>query len=307
MSAEVCRVCGGHEQDPVLSKIRDWEIGVEGEYDFVRCRTCAQVQLRPFPTLQMLEHAYPAHYPAFTEETQTSRLYEVLYALHQRVFSLRKVKQYVARGGRVLDVGCGNGRVLESFRRIGATELQGIDFSERVIPILERKGIRAFRGVFLDFRQDDDHYDVVVMNNYIEHVLDPRAELTKARQLLKPGGVLFGTLPNFDGIDRILFGKYWGGNHVPRHTFQYTPATLGGLLREAGYSRVEIVQDVNPCHIAVSIQNWLVRNDPDLKHNPRLRRGRLPMYNLMMLALLPVNLLFVAARRSGVMTFYAYK
>lgn len=302
-----CRICGAAENKPVVTRIRDWELGVPGEFDFVQCRTCSQVQLSPFPTLEMLQAAYPSHYPAFVEGASVSPLYEFLYKIHQRVFSFTKVKSRVAQGGRVLDVGCGNGRMLDSFRRLGATELQGIDFSEAVMPILKRKGIAAFRGVFLDFKKEADYYDLAIMNNYIEHVLDPPAELVKARQLLKPGGVLFGTLPNFDGVDRLIFGRYWGGNHVPRHTFQYTPASLGKLLREAGYSRYEIVQDVNPCHIAVSVQNWLMRKQADLRNNPRLRNGRLPAYNLMMLAFLPLNLLFVLARRSGVMTFYAYK
>jgi SAM-dependent methyltransferase len=302
-----CRVCGGSRYEVKVSEVRDWEYGVPGEFSFVECKDCEQVQLHPFPSVEDLIQAYPAHYPAFVPQQDSGAVYNFLYSLHQKAFSLKRLRSWIDASTRVLDVGCGNGRVLASYRDQGVARIQGIDFSPEVARILKGQDIPVFTGLFLDFDDTPDSWDIVIMNNYIEHVLDPVAELSKARRILRPGGVIYGTLPNFDGLDRAWFGKYWGGGHVPRHTFQYTPASLSKLLNKAEYAKVEIVQDVNPCHIAVSLQNWQQRNAPDLANNPRLKNGRTPLYSATMLATLPLNAVFKAAGRSGVMTFYAFK
>jgi hypothetical protein len=133
------------------------------------------------------------------------------------------------------------------------------------------------------------------------------AELVKSYELLKLGGVLFGILPNFNGLDRVLFKKFWGGNHVPRHTFQYTDKQLAKLLKSAGFKKIKIIHDINPGHIAISIQNWLQRGVKDLKNNPSIVHGRMKYFNFLLLLSLPFNIIFSLFKRSGTIGFYAMK
>ena len=81
------------------------------------------------------------------------------------------------------------------------------------------------------------------------------AELQKAKALLQPGGMLFGEAPNFGSVDRPIFGRYWGGNHGPRHTFQFEPDRLYRPLRDAGFKRVVITSELSTGIVAKSIQN----------------------------------------------------
>jgi SAM-dependent methyltransferase len=303
-----CRICGHSQSTLTQSGIRDWEYGASGEFAYAECVSCKQVQLHPFPSMEDIKHAYPSTYPAYVDDLKEGRgwLYSILYALHTR-WIIRGLKKMVPMKAKVLDVGCGNGDFLCFLREAGAKELYGVDFSSHAVAIARKKGVVAQEGLFLNYTPHVASFDMIVMNHYIEHVLDPLAELKNAYLLLNTGGILHGTLPNYDGLDRIWFGRFWGGNHVPRHTFQFSPNLLKKHLHSVGFNHVAIRQDANPGHIAISIQNWLQRNKQDLANNPSIRHGRMKGFGLLLLITLPLNIVFTALGRSGVMTFHAVK
>ena len=299
-----CRACGSKRAALALEGIRDWEYGVEGEWSYRRCGDCGILQLEPFPSVAELIRAYSVDYHGYRTSAEKGKLYKLLFELKDALFR-RKIARLVPRGAALLDVGCGSGEYLTRMRFLEPTRLDGIDFNERAVRLAREKGVDCFQGIFPDFPAAPSTYDVVFMNNYLEHTLDPAAEARKACEVLKPGGVLIGEVPNFRSVDRALFGRYWGGNHVPRHTFQFEPATLKHLLRAAGFPLVRTKQELSTNHLTLSIQNALQRNEPDLAKNPSIRYGRAWYYNPLLVALLPANAVNVALGRSGVMKFFA--
>lgn len=300
-----CRVCNGKSYIVETSRIRDWEFGIGDEYEYRRCLGCRQVQLHPFPSIQDLIEAYPDSYSSHVEKArERGALYDILFFLANYGLQ-RKLKRYIRTGAKVLDIGCGNGEFLLRVKDLGATILEGVDFSEKAVTLARQKGIAVFPGLFVDFPGEMASYDAVFMNNYIEHVLDPVAELKKAKNLIRPGGVLVGETPNFGSIDRKIFGRYWGGNHVPRHTFQYEPNRLNELLIESGFDNIVITSEMNTGTIAASFQNFLQRNVKSLSNNPRLKYGRIKQFDLLLLAGIPMNVIPALIGKSGVMKFIA--
>lgn len=300
-----CKVCGTPLSEATISGIRDWEFGAGSEYSYLKCSGCGVHQLHPFPSLDELKQAYPEHYTAFLgEKGDRGVLYRIMSWASDKMFN-RSFRKLIYPGCAVLDVGCGNGEFLLKLKKLGATRLVGIDFSEAAVALCNNRGIETFQGIFTNYQHQGQSFDAIFMINYIEHVLEPKEELQQAYKLLKPGAKLIGELPNFASIDRKLFGRFWGGNHVPRHTFQYDPQSLRDLLDEAGFRDIRIKQDLNPGHIVISIQNWLQRKQTDLADNPKLRFGRMRYFSLMLLLFLPLNVLFVFLGRSGVMRFSA--
>lgn len=303
----VCRICSGERYKTLTTGILDWEFGVEGVYEYRRCQNCGQVQIHPFPTIEQLKEAYPDNYSSHVASPDSrGALYGALYRLTNLVLQ-RRLRHYIRPGAVVLDVGCGNGEFLARIRALGAATLEGVDFSDKAAKLAENRGIKVFHGLFLDFPVAERRYDAIFMNNYIEHVLYPNKELDKAARLLKEGGVLFGEVPNFDSIDRRIFGRYWGSNHVPRHTFQYDQEQLGKLLTAAGFDSFSFHYELNTGTLAASFQNLFQRNVASLRNNPRLKYGRMRGFEYLLLAVIPLNLIPWLMSRPGVMTFIAHK
>lgn len=284
--------------------MRDWEYGIDGVYQYRRCKQCCVVQINPFLCLEELVKAYEIDYHGYAEATDKGLFYQGLFAVQDWLFS-RRLRSIIAPGAAVLDLGCGNGAFLDRVRGLGAERVEGIDFSEQAVSTAARRGISVFQGVFKAFERPPATYDVIFMNNYLEHTSDPLAELQKCLSLLKPNGLLVGEVPNFDSFDRRIFGRYWGGNHVPRHTFQFDPPALRTLLARAGFTTARTSCELNTAHLALSVQNLLQRNRSDLRRNPALKHGRAAYYGSLLLLLLPINCLFAAVGKAGVMKFYA--
>jgi SAM-dependent methyltransferase len=299
-----CRFCGGQDGRPTVAGIKDWEYDVAGEYAFIECRDCGGVQLHPFPELEDLIEAYNVDYHGYAELADMGRLFHALYAAKESFFQ-KQLQRLIPRGARVLDVGCGNGKFLSRVRDIGAGYVEGIDFNERAIALLEDKGICGYRGTFEQYVKEDGYFDLIAMNNYLEHTLDPDAEVRKARRLLKDGGYLIGEIPGFDSFERRIFGKYWGGNHVPRHTFQFHQSFLKSLLDRANFRRVRITHELNTGHWALSVQNLLHRHSTNGQKTRGLKHGRAWYYFPLLVAFIPVNVFCVLARRAGVIKFFA--
>lgn len=94
-------------------------------------------------------------------------------------------------GKKVLDVGCGTGRLIGDLLREGA-DVYGVDVSERMVEIAAKKYSRAHLQVAdaysLPF--DDESFDVVVAAFLIVHLKRPEDFFAEAYRILKEGGVL---------------------------------------------------------------------------------------------------------------------
>ncbi|MFT6365620.1 MAG: SAM-dependent methyltransferase [Halioglobus sp.] len=301
-----CNYCGARHFDVISQGIQDWEYGVAGSYDYYQCRSCEGVQLHPFPDLEGLKRAYDIEYHGYATGQKRGVLFSLLYSAKECLFR-RQMSRLVNSTSKVLDVGCGAGEFLLSVRSLGVNSLEGIDFSEDMISSLEANGITGFCGTFSAFEGQAGSYDLIAMNNYLEHTVEPRLELEKSLQLLRPGSSLVGEVPGFDSWERRLFGRYWGGNHVPRHTYQFNTDFLTRLLRDTGFVDIEISHQLNTSHWSLSVQNYLQRNAKDLRANPAISFGRSRYYAVLLLFFIPVNIVCVLMKKSGCIKFSARK
>ena len=304
MENYTCKYCKSNSPIKIYNGIKDWEYGVEGSYSYQECQNCGGVQIHPFPTVDDLVKAYEIDYHGYVDSDKKNILYDILYKLNQKKMN-KSLRRFVNPNSRVLDIGCGAGEFLLTLKNMGVQHLEGIDFSEKAIEMLVTKGIKGYQGIYEDFPADNSSYDLLIMNNYLEHTLDPTFELKKSSEILKAGGWLIGEVPGFDSYERKVFKRYWGGNHVPRHTFQFNQDFLKKKLVEAGFKNVQIVHELNTGHIALSIQNYLQRNVKDLRRNSKIKNGRSSLYYPLLLLSIPFNILPVLLRKAGVIKFYA--
>jgi SAM-dependent methyltransferase len=126
----------------------------------------------------------------------------------------------------VLDVGCGNGSLLQALRvHWPDAELLGCDPSRESIAQGHGNGFRLWTGTASNL-PGDIRADLVIAVNVIEHTIDPIAFLTALRAVLQPDGLLVIVCPDGGrpGLD-LLFVD---------HVFSFGREHLGALLSRAG-------------------------------------------------------------------------
>jgi 2-polyprenyl-3-methyl-5-hydroxy-6-metoxy-1,4-benzoquinol methylase len=153
---------------------------------------------------------------------------------------------------RILEVGCGDGDLLVSLRDAYPNlELVGLDFQFHPA-ILQRMAdhrIDVITGFAESAALPEAHFDVVIMNQLIEHLWEPDKVLAACWKAMKPGAVLTLETPNPDGYDRKQFRKsLWGNYYFPRHLNLFSQSGLERLLKRNGFrvtQRVNLLAPLN--------------------------------------------------------------
>jgi len=174
------------------------------------------------------EYYYPEHGGGGVFENSTpSKLVQHFAALDDRVG---------LRGKAVLDYGCGVGNFLEVASASGA-EPVGSEYDD----VARREAqAKRFRVVKTIDELEPEMFDFVYMNDVIEHLRDPVADLGEIRRRLKPDGVLFVVTMNMRGIKPRLRGKKWDVVTNPTHLWFYDETSLAATLHKSGYENLEV-------------------------------------------------------------------
>lgn len=238
-----CLLCGTRG-GPLYEHLRDRLFGAPGEWSLVRCENagCGLIWLNPMPLEEDIWVAYEQYYTHEKAAPPNSFLRDLLYA----VLGLAQERQrmaafYLDRSspGRLLEVGFGDGRLLQQFNARGWC-VEGQEIDPVAVRNARARGIRVHEGRLQDLEIATGEFDVVLGSHVIEHVHDPLGFLRKCRDLLKPGGRLLMLTPNADSYGHRRFGRHWRGLEPPRHLNLFTPQALSTLGHRAGFSRYDI-------------------------------------------------------------------
>ena len=152
-------------------------------------------------------------------------------------------------GTRVLDVGCGQGELLQWLVEHGF-EADGIEPSDDAAALARERGLNARTATLEELLEDSDRlsaYDAVLLLNVLEHVPDPVGMLEGIRRLLAPGGLLYIRVPNdFNALQtaaqRKLDAEPWW-IAVPDHVNYFDVESLGAVTRRVGFDPVDVQAD----------------------------------------------------------------
>ncbi len=269
-----CPICQQRGQ-PLYSNLRDNLFKAEGEYGFWRCETCDLLWLNPRPIDEDIPKCYQEYYthtvynpqavPRSFRDSSSLRDYLraiILETTHNypapkkrsklvgRILSkVRFLRERAAYDmsiffipwhgqGRLLDVGCGNGRYLLQMQQFG-WQVVGVDPDPQAISVCQAAGLTAYQGTLEALAFPDNSFDAITMNHVIEHVPDPVSTLTECYRLLSPGGYLAIATPNIHSLGHHKFRAQWRGLEPPRHLTLFSQKCLNHILRKIGYDIVE--------------------------------------------------------------------
>ena len=252
----VCRESPAEEH----ARGKDFEYGTTQEREWVlrRCRACEVVLLSPRPADAEIPRIYPSHYYAYDFTGKKTLGYRVKTLLDRR--SARDYLRRAPPGSKILDIGCGDGRLLRIFSELGVANdrLFGIELDAQAVASAQSQGLRVVRGRVEDADYDTGFFGLVVLQQVLEHVSDPRAVIAKLHTILEPGGTAIFETPNTASWDHALFRRrYWGGYHIPRHFFLFRPASLTRLLAACGFDVVEVRFLASPSFWVQSVHHAL--------------------------------------------------
>lgn len=210
-------------------------------YRIARCTDCGVMFTNPQPSDDQLAEIYNEHYflGADSEEGRNSTR-EMKRATAREY--LAEIRRYGgATGGRLLEVGCGDGDFLVEAEEAGFI-VTGVELApsacdqararlkhgEVVCGLLEKSGL------------EEESFDLCVLSDVIEHVRDPLAFLGEVHRLLKPGGAIFIATPSLDSWSAKMLKQNWM-EFKPEHLTYFDPQTIQTALLRTGYHEV-IVQ-----------------------------------------------------------------
>lgn len=233
-----CPVCEGTTFS-LGAEIFDDRYGEPNRYQLARCAACGHVATAPRLSEGDLPGLYGTYYPrkSISADDVAREAYKVRRSFASLVRwwnGTDNQGQYSIRAGEVmLDVGCGSGTSLLEAKALGATTF-GIEADPNVRPIAAALGLTIHFGNLQDKPFPGQLFDLIVMNQVIEHLPDPDEGLRILSERLRPEGRMVLVFPNTGSLWRQLSGTRWINWHIPYHLHHFDKKHFERMARRCG-------------------------------------------------------------------------
>jgi len=154
--------------------------------------------------------------------------------------------------GKVLDYGCGLGLNYQKSLAGSTSQYVGADISENALSDATSKGYHTLKiGQDGQVNADTESFDGAVCSEVFEHLFDPLSAAREINRVLKPGGVLVATVPNFGylawRLQALIRARVPSEPENPKANFfngvhirYFNKATFSKLFRDAGFIDVRV-------------------------------------------------------------------
>ncbi len=215
-----CPVCSANEIKNFLTV---------KEFNLVSCNSCEYTYIHPLPSEEFLNELYS------NSEIDPYRISDDTKDQGITIKKLVKaIKKKCPKSGRILEVGCSSGHVLNELSKM-EYECVGVDIFSDGIPSIQ--GVKFYNGTLHDQQFEDNYFDLIIMRNTLEHVRLPQDELLEINRVLKSGGVLYTKVPNFrfEKIHCFFNKDTYRSYYPPIHISHFSPKNFKLLLDKSGF------------------------------------------------------------------------
>ncbi|MFO0977223.1 MAG: class I SAM-dependent methyltransferase [Planctomycetaceae bacterium] len=162
---------------------------------------------------------------------------------------------------KALELGCATGLYLQRLQDEG-WKVSGVEPGEAAASLAKAAGFDVSCGTLDACSFAPASFEFAAAWMVLEHVPDPRHVLTQLQELLKPGGLLFFSIPNAGCWEPWVFGSRWYAWEPPRHLHHFSPASIRRLLAECGYSDIRVTHQRNVSYIIGSLGLAILKRWP---------------------------------------------
>jgi 2-polyprenyl-3-methyl-5-hydroxy-6-metoxy-1,4-benzoquinol methylase len=265
-----CDYCGSKSVKPIL-KSKDYLNHLPGVFQIVQCEKCDLIFTSPRPKQSHIKHFYPKttgyyipeillkktglkkivndvvltlyfDYPFFVIPNFLKNILKTaLFPIF--IYPIFYLKYYgtpdYVKNGYLLDVGCSYGRYLLEMKRLGF-EVEGIEMDQKSAVWGKRNFLVKITSQNFEIFFPKKKFDVITMRMFLEHSYSPMKALLKAAKLLNDFGELIITVPDYNGIEQLIYREYGHNLHLPVHLTHFTKNTICLYLKKCGFKHVKI-------------------------------------------------------------------
>lgn len=227
----LCDLCGADDSELLF---------VKDTFRYVCCSRCGLVYVTPrlidASVQQEMWYDRIAHSSGGFEEI-ASRDYRG--SRKKRLIAEANAYRFYYKTGYILDIGCGFGGFLRAASEKGWPHPEGVEIAPPVAAYAQQ-----FFSVKTTALEEDTYeknlFDVVRLNNVIEHLSSPRKLVEVVHHILRPGGLFVISTPNFDSFSVAICGSAWQYIGGADHIYLFTPKALTLLLEENGFQVIRL-------------------------------------------------------------------
>jgi len=284
----------------ILSSVRP---GLHEEYALQECKKCSFVTLAPLLDEQVLRDYYHCDY-WHEDEGRASKYLNLFFALRMSGV-LWELKKLIPANGRILDWGAGDGAFVRLLEKKGFSSY-GIDSYS---PACDEKMI--FTSTISNTPFASQYFDCITGFHVLEHLKDLVSSVKSAFNLLKPGGIFMGEVPNISSFQYKLFGDKWQPLEIPFHVNHFNPNTLSRLFMDNVHSKIKKISffshRVSPSAFLLSIFPMFTPKLVRRRYGGRYPTFLKSYYLLLQLAVYPIVLTESYCNRGAIIKFYLKK
>jgi SAM-dependent methyltransferase len=239
LTPQSCPACGRPLPPGPAIRGSDRLHGIPGGFDVHVCPSCGSGRTSPAVPTERLGELYPQAHNAYAlpaghrARAAATGLFRWRYWRGLRRPPLAALRD--REPGRLLDVGSGRGDLGVTLRGRG-WDVTGLEPAPDACEAARRRGVATVQGTLTTIGAGAlaGDYDAVVFQHSLEHVAEPLDDLRAAHALLRSGGLILISLPNFGSWQARRFGADWFHLDLPRHRSHFTALGLDELMRRAG-------------------------------------------------------------------------
>lgn len=234
-------------------------------FAYSSCLVCGTLFQSPRPPVAAFEAFYrdsassrywaEEFFPAVAEARRT----KIFQPRVERLANLCQAKDIAVE--RIIDVGAGYGIFLDEWRRrYPSAQILAVEPSESLAAECRTKGFEVIEDIAENVAGYDNHADLVVCFEVLEHVYDPLSFVNTLSKLVRPGGYVFISTLCVDGFDIQMLWDKSNSIFPPHHINFLSVAGLDSLFARAGLIDTDIS---TPGQLDVDIVCNAVKQNPE--------------------------------------------
>jgi len=198
----------------------------------VSCNNCGMKFVNPRPDESEIGKYYKSS-DYMSHDAGKKNGLTFIYRLVRNISIKKKYKlvEEHARGGKLLDIGCGTGEFIFFCKQNGFA-VKGIEPDEKPRSFAQTKyKLDVYEEAHLSHLTLQE-FDIITMWHVLEHVYLLNERMEKIVELMNPDGTLIIGVPNCDSWDAHYYGKFWAAYDLPRHLYHFSQETMKILAQK---------------------------------------------------------------------------